>query len=100
MEFKTTKQGELSVILKRKEKLERQRVKSTQEKSKLMKEVEQVEAELSSAKENIATLSSEQTNHDQALLARKEEMEQCRLEAADLSNHGQVLQNRARELKD
>merc|ERR1719317_359844 len=66
---KMTKQakGELSVILKRKEKLERQCVKSTQEKSKLMKEVEQVEAELVSAKENIATLSSEQTNHDQTL---------------------------------
>merc|ERR550534_451973 len=90
--------SELSVVLKRKEKLEKQRVKVTQEKSKLMEDVEHVETELRNAKDSIVTLSASQTDHEQVLLTQKGEMEQCRLEAVELSKQSQVLKNQVEEL--
>merc|ERR1719282_1953514 len=92
--------SELNVVLKRKEKLEKQCVKTTLEKSKLMEDVEHVETELRNVKDSIATLSASQVDHGQVLLTQKGEMEQCRLEAEELAKQSQVLKNRVEELNE
>merc|ERR1712013_472954 len=99
---RTIKQAksELNVVLKRKEKLEKHCVKTTLEKSKLMEDVEHVETELRNVKDSIATLSASQADHGQVLLTQKGEMEQCRLEAEELSKQSQVLKNRVEELNE
>merc|ERR1719282_2139839 len=99
---RTIKQAksELNVVLKKKEKLEKQCVKTTLEKSKLMEDVEHVETELRNVKDSIATLSASQVDHGQVLLAQKGEMEQCRLEAEELAKQSQVLKNRVEELNE
>ena len=99
---RTIKQAksELNVVLKKKEKLEKQCVKTTLEKSKLMEDVEHVETELRNVKDSIATLSASQVDHGQVLLTQKGEMEQCRLEAEELAKQSQVLKNRVEELNE
>ena len=99
---KATKQvkSEMSVVIKRKEKLERQCGKTRLEKSKVKKEIDQVEVDSKTAKEGIDELVAAAAADEKALLFRKEEFERFKTEVEERVNESQVLRSRAKVQKD
>jgi len=99
---KSVKQAksEMTVVGKRKEKLERQCVKTQLEKSKVTTEVDQVADDVKSSRDGIEALSSAAAADEKAFLSGKEELEQCKKEAEQQASRSQVLASQNKDLKD
>ena len=99
---KATKQvkSEMTVVIKRKEKLEKQRGKTQLEKSKVKEEIEQTEADIKAVRDIIEGLSAAAAEDDKVLLSGKKEFQQCKAEAEEEVSRGQVVKSEAKELKD
>jgi len=99
---KATKQvkSEMTVVTKRKEKLKRQCGKTRLEKSKVEKEIDQVEADIKTAKEGIDEVAATAAADEKALLSRKEELERTKTEVEEKTNQSQVLRSRVKVQSD
>ena len=99
---KTAKQvkSEMTVVIKRKEKLERQCGKTRMEKSKVKEEIDQVEGDIKSIRGNIEGLLAAAADEDKVLLSGKGEFERSKAEAEGETNQSQVLRSQSKGLKD
>merc|ERR1719460_2011237 len=99
---KATKQvkSEMTVVIKRKEKLERQCGKTRLEKSKVKVEIDQVEVDIKTQRENVEGLLAAAAGDDKVLLSGKKEFERRKAESEEAASQSQVLRSRTKELKD
>ena len=99
---KATKQvkSEMTVVIKRKEKLERQCGKTRLEKSKVKVEIDQVEVDIKTERENIEGLLAAAAGDEKVLLSGKKEFERRKAEVEEAASQSQVLRSRTKELKD
>ena len=99
---KATKQvkSEMTVVIKRKEKLERQCGKTRLEKSKVKVEIDQVEVDIKTQRENVDGLLAAAAGDEKVLLSGKKEFERRKAESEEATSQSQVLRIRTKELKD
>ena len=99
---KATKQvkSEMTVVIKRKEKLERQCGKTRLEKSKVKVEIDQVEVDIKTQRENVEGLLAAAAGDEKVLLSGKKEFERRKAEVEEAASQSQVLRSRTKELKD
>ena len=92
--------SEMTMVAKRKEKLERQCVKTQQEKSKVKNEFDQVAVDVKTARDGIVALSTAAAADEKTLSSGKEEFERCKTEAEQQASQSQVLGSETKELKE
>jgi len=92
--------SEMTVVIKRKEKLERQCGKTRLEKSKVKEEVDQVDVDIKTKRNNVEVLLAAGAEDEKVLLSGKKELEQRKAEADEEASQSQVLRSRTKGLKD
>jgi len=92
--------SEMTMVVKRKEKLERQCVKTQLEKSKVKNEFDQVAVDVKTARDGIVALSTAAAADEKTLSSGKEEFERCKTEAEQQASQSQVLGSETKELKE
>merc|ERR1712192_286998 len=92
--------SEMTVVAKRKEKLEKQCVKTQLEKSKVKTEFDQVGVDIKSSRDGIEALSAAAVADEKTLLSGKEELDRCKTEAEQQASQSQVLASQTKDLRD